>query len=45
MIHVGWAQRFIVPTNSDSTLREMVGTIKRCAHPHCAVIYIVVYKN
>ena len=30
---VGWAQRFIVPTNCDSTtLREMAGTIKRCAH-------------
>jgi len=34
MTHVGWAQRVIVPTYCDHfTFREMVGTIKRCAHP------------
>jgi hypothetical protein len=34
MTHVVWTQRFIVSTNVDNLdLREMVGTIKRCAHP------------
>ncbi len=44
---VGWAQRFIVPTISRSVESELVGTIKRCAHPwiiHFATILNVVYS-